>query len=206
MSPADRELLAWSQARRQEALGILDELGLLRAWARFGRPVLVGAVAHDLVWGPDLDLEVYCSQLRVADGFQVLAEAGAASPRVKAAQFLNFLDEADNALYWQIKYHTPRGAEWKVDMWSAREDYGLPRGESLVEPLRAALTPETRLAILRLKQAREHETGLDCLSIDLYRAVVQDGVRQAEELRGWLGSNEVGVLSAWRPGGAAGKP
>ena len=203
LNAADSELLALSQARRQEALGILDELRLLPAWTRFGRPVLVGAVAHDLVWGRDLDLEVYCPQLRVADGFQVLAEAGAASARVKAAQFMNFLEDSDNALYWQIKYRAPSGAEWKVDMWSARDDYALPRGESLVEPLRAALTPDTRLAILRLKQAREQETGPDCLSIDLYRAVVADGVRRPEELRAWLASNEVGVLSAWRPGGVA---
>lgn len=203
MELSDREVLVSSQARRAEALGILEGLGLLSAWAEFGRPVLVGAVAHDLVWGRDIDLEVYCPQVRIRDGFQVLAQACQASPRVASAQFGNFLAEADQALYWQLKYRRPEGEEWKVDMWSARDDYALPRGESLVGPLRAALTPETRLAILRLKQAREHQTGLDCLSIDLYRAVVRDGVRRPEELRVWLASNEVGVLSGWLPGGAA---
>ena len=199
----DREVLARSRDRRAEALGILEELGLMRAWTEFGRPVLVGAVAHDLVWGRDIDLEVYCPQVGINEGFQVLAQACQASPRVVSAQFGNFLAEADQALYWQLKYRLPEGEEWKVDMWSARDDYALPRGESLVEPLRAALTPETRLAILRLKEAREHETGLECLSIDLYRAVVRDGVRRPAELRAWLASNEVGVLSGWRPSEAA---
>jgi hypothetical protein len=171
----------------------------MRAWGQFGRPVLVGAVAHDLVWGRDIDLEVYCPQVGIGDGFRVLAQACQASPRVASAQFGNFLAEADQALYWQLKYRLPDGGEWKVDMWSARDDYALPRGESLVEPLRSALTPETRLAILRLKQAREQQTGLDCLSIDLYRAVVRDGVRRPEELRAWLAGNEVGVLSGWLP-------
>ncbi|MFH1058509.1 MAG: hypothetical protein V1797_07510 [Pseudomonadota bacterium] len=200
---SDREVLARSQARRDEAMGILAELGLMQAWAEYGRPVLVGAVAHDLVWGRDIDMEVYCPRLRISDGFAVLSQASQASQRVVSAQFGNFLAEADQALYWQLKYRLGGGEEWKVDMWSAAEDYGLPRGESLLEPLRAALTPETRLAILRLKQAREAGGGPDCLSIDLYRAVVRDGVRQPEELRNWLASNEVGGLSAWRPGGVA---
>ncbi len=203
MELTDREVLARSQVRRVEALGILEELCLMRAWTEFGRPVLVGAVAHDLVWGRDIDLEVYCPQVRINDGFQVLARACQASDRVVSAQFGNFLAAADQALYWQLKYRLPDGGEWKVDMWSAGDDYALPRGESLVGPLGAALTPETRLAILRLKEAREHQAGLECLSIDLYRAVVRDGVRRPEELRAWLASNEIGVLSGWRPGEAA---
>ena len=44
-------------------------------------------------------------------------------------------------------------------------------------------TAETRSAILALKAARALDTGLRCPSIDLYRAVLDDGVRTVEELR-----------------------
>jgi hypothetical protein len=52
--------------------------------------------------------------------------------------------ERDKALYWQLRYKQDDGTEWKIDMWSALEDYDLPRGEHLVEPMRASLTPDTQ--------------------------------------------------------------
>jgi len=192
------ELLARAAARRETALEILSELALLERWAPYGRPVLVGAVAYDLVGSPDIDLEVYCPELRIEHGFVVL-EACALHPRVTRARFANHLHDRDQALYWQVRYEHTDGAVWKIDMWSAPEDYALPRGEELVEPLRAALDPETRAAILRLKQYRAREPALDCPSIDLYRAVLDDGVRMEEQLRHWLNSHKTGELTDWRP-------
>jgi hypothetical protein len=40
--------------RRQVAEEILAELDLVRKWERFGRPVLVGAFAYDLLVDPDI--------------------------------------------------------------------------------------------------------------------------------------------------------
>ena len=86
-------------------------------------------------------------------------------------------------------------------MWSAHENYELPRGEHIVEPMRASLTPESREAILELKELRGLDSSLQCPSIDLYRAVLDDDVRTAEDLRTWLESHETGKLSDWRPKG-----
>lgn len=199
----DAELLERSRARREEALSIMGALGLLERWSAHGRPVLVGAVAHDLVWGPDIDLEVYCPALRVEDGFAVLAACSAVAVdgryRVVGAEYGNFLQEADAALYWRLRILTHGGTEWKVDMWSADEGYSLPRGEHLVTPLRNAMTHEMRLAILRLKALREQGMAPDCLSIDLYRAVITDGVRTADELLAWMDGRALGVLTDWCP-------
>jgi hypothetical protein len=75
----------------------------------------------------------------------------------------------------------------------------LPRGEHLVEPLRAALCPETRAAILRLKEKRARDPALECPSVDLYRAVLDDGVRTVAQLRAWLDRNPTGELTDWKP-------
>lgn len=182
---------------RQQAQAILDDLCLLEKWRRFGRPVLVGAVSFDLAVAPDIDMEVYCPELRIEHGFQVLAEC-ALNPRVTAAQFLNALSSPDKALYWQLRYRTD-DVEWKIDMWSAPRDYDLPRGENFVQPMKESLTDETRRAILALKEARAEGRLPTLLSIDLYRAVLDGGVRTVSEMQHWLKSNQVGVLTDWKP-------
>ncbi|MDX9979175.1 MAG: hypothetical protein RBU25_03910 [Lentisphaeria bacterium] len=155
-------------------------------------------MAYDLVVSPDIDMEIYCPDLRIEHGFQVLGEC-ALNPRVTKARFSNELNGADKALYWQLRYVYTDGVEWKIDMWSAPVDYGLPRSEELVGPMRAALTLETREAILRLKERRAQDAGLQCPSIDLYRAVLDDGVRTPAELRDWLATHSTGGLSDWKP-------
>ena len=197
MGATEQALADRSRERGHQALRILDDLGLLRAWGRYGRPVVVGAVAHGLALDPDIDLEVYCPRLDPRHGFAVLAVA-ASRPGVLETRYRNHLDGPDKALYWQIRYRAADGEDWKIDMWSAPDDYALPRGEDLVEPLRRALTPETKQAVLRLKAWRA-ATHTACLSIDLYRAVLDGGVRQPGELAAWLARNETGVLTAWTP-------
>lgn len=184
---------------RRQALAILDDLGLLAKWRCFGRPVLVGAVSFDLAVAPDIDMEIYCPELRIEHGFQVLAQC-ALNPRVTAAQFLNALSTPDKALYWQLRYRTDEGTEWKIDMWSAPDDYALPRGEDFVQPMQDSLTEETRRAILALKEARAEGRLPVFLSIDLYRAVLADGVRDVGAMQQWLQSHPAGVLTDWKPG------
>lgn len=191
-------ILERATQRRQQAESILRDLGLVEKWGRFGRPVLVGAVSFDLAVAPDIDMEIYCPELRIEHGFQVLAEC-ALNPRVTAAQFLNALSTPDKALYWQLRYRADDGMAWKIDMWSAPEDYDLPRGENFVQPMKESLTDETRQAILVLKEARAEGRLPEVWSIDLYRAVLDGGVRSPDQFRQWLQSNPTGVLTDWKP-------
>jgi hypothetical protein len=65
--------------------------------------------------------------------------------------------------------------------------------------MKASLTPETQESILELKELRARDASLRCPSVDLYRAVLDDGVRTADELHSWIESHETGVLTNWRP-------
>ena len=84
--------------RRRDAESILTDLDLVRKWKKFGRPVLVGAFAYDLLVDPDIDMEIYCPDLRIEHGFRVLSEC-ALNHRVTKVQFSNKLAGRDKALY-----------------------------------------------------------------------------------------------------------
>jgi hypothetical protein len=193
------DVLRRADERQAAAHSVIAALDLLGRWARYGRPVLVGSVAHGLVVEPDIDVEIYCAQPRVEDGFAVVS-ALARDPGVWKVRFSNELEGPDCGLYWQVHYRGPAaqpGEVWKVDMWLLGEDHPGPRGIDLVEPMRQALTPETRAAILRIKEAflgREWIHG-----IDVYRAVFDGGVRTPEAYEHWIAAHGPLGLTLWRP-------
>ncbi|MDD5765653.1 MAG: hypothetical protein PHW79_05340 [Candidatus Marinimicrobia bacterium] len=187
-----------AKKQRQAAQNILEELRLIEKWQHFGRPIIVGAMAYDLMIDVDIDIEIYCPDLKIEHGFKVLSEC-AQNMKVKQIEYVNALESDDKALYWQIKYQESEGITWKIDMWSAPEDYNLPRSEDFILPMQEALTEETREAILRLKLLRNDDPSFQCLSIDLYRAVLEDNVRKIEELKQWIKVNDIGKLTNWKP-------
>ncbi len=176
-----------SADRLQSARSILVELRLVERWAVYGTPILVGAVAYELVVAPDIDIEVYCDEPRVEDGFEILRDC-ALHPRVKKARFANELDGPDQGLYWQLRYLHDDGQLWKIDMWSLRHDHPGPVARDMVEPMRAALTDERRRVILEIKE-QIVARGLDCPSVQVYRAVIEAGVRSIGEFESWRNSH-----------------
>ncbi|HYG56741.1 MAG TPA: hypothetical protein VD902_01545 [Symbiobacteriaceae bacterium] len=191
------QAMARAAARLDAARRIMTELRLADHWGRFGQPCVVGAVAHELVVHPDIDMEIYMDQVRIADGFWVL-EAWARHPRVTHCRFANHLDGPDQGLYWQVRFRDEQDVEWKVDMWSVAHDHPGPWGRALVAPLRRALTDETREAILLIKEALLDRHG-EFPSLWIYRAVVEGGVRTTEEFLRWFAREYEPGLSSWVP-------
>ncbi len=159
----------------------------------------MGAVAYDLVVSRDLDYEVFTAEPpTMRPGFRVLADL-AELPSVTAVRFSNALDTPDQGLYWQVRCRDDAGEEWKIDVWTLAHDHAGPCAAWIVEPMRRALNDELRAAILRLKEARADDQIPHLASIDIYRAVIDDGVRTADDLRGWIGPHHKPGLTPWRP-------
>jgi hypothetical protein len=101
-----------------------------------------------------LDYEVFTAgPPTIRSGFRVLADL-AEQPGVTAVRFVNSLDGPDKGLYWQVRCRDRDHQEWKIDVWTLAHDHPGPLAAWMVEPMRRALTAETRSAILRLKEAR----------------------------------------------------
>jgi len=193
------DVLEKCNQRLRTAHTILAELQLFERWQAFGTPVLVGAVAYELVMAPDIDVEIYCDVPRIEGGFTILREC-ALHPNVRQAHFGNHLDEADEGLYWRLIYRDNDGTEWKIDMWSLRRDHPGPCAAQLVEPLRNALTMETRRAILEFKVQMQAGKIARHSSIDIYRAVIDGGVRTPVQLEIWFEQHQRPFLTFWKPG------
>lgn len=191
-------VLARARQRLQTAQQILADLQLIEQWQRFGKPMIVGAAAYGLMVAPDIDLDIFCDEPFIQDGFAVLA-ACAHHPRVHKARFANKLADPDQGLYWQLRYQHPDGQEWKIDMWSFGHDHPGAYAAALVEPFTEALTDETRQAILTIKEQALIDATLQCGSIHLYRAVLDDNVRTVEQFRVWLEQNSTDGLTSWQP-------
>jgi hypothetical protein len=79
--------------------------------------------------------------------------------------------------------------------------YSGPCGTHLKEPMLAALTDDSRCSILRLKQVIRDDPTLEVPSIQIYRAVLDDGIRTPKELKAWILQNPLeGVAMDWKPG------
>ncbi|NLG27874.1 MAG: hypothetical protein GX557_08170 [Chloroflexi bacterium] len=196
-------LVARARERQARARGVMAALRLLEEWGKVGEPVLVGATRTGLTVSPDIDMEVYTQSPQIPDGFAVVARL-AQVPGVCQVRFANELEGPDQGLYWQLRYRDPSGLMWKVDTWLVAHDHPQAHwAERFADALVATLTDDTRAAILRVKEALQGQA--DARGIDIYRAVLEGGVRDAEQFRRWQAATPSEGLIWWMPPGASGE-
>ncbi|MCA1222801.1 hypothetical protein [Streptomyces sp. 8L] len=188
-----------ARRRRAAALSVLRTLDLQARWRRCGDPVVVGSVALDLVVEPDIDLEIYSDAPSVAEGFAVLTPC-AELPGVRRLRFNNALDLDDHGLYWRLDYEVAGGETWQIDMWWLPGDHPGPRAADLVGPLNAALTDETRDAVLSVKEGAA-AAGEPLPGVRVYQAVLDHGVRTYPEFVAWRARTPTDGLTSWLPAG-----
>jgi hypothetical protein len=199
---ASDDILARAAARQRDATRVLVGLELLARLRAVGEPVLVGAYAYELMVAPDIDIEVFARNPSAHEGLAALAPL-VDVPGVTHLSFSNHLSDADQGLYFRLRYQEPGGPDWKVDCWLLPSDHPGPLSRNLVGPMRSALSADQRQTILTLKEAlweaRDVFPPAERHSIDVYRAVLDDGVRTLDEFLAWRGRVPGDGLTAWRP-------
>lgn len=194
-----RDLLAISAANRQKALAVIEDSGLYRAWESAGATVnLVGSVRTGLLLHRrDIDVHIYSDPFEIAASFAAVAKM-AEHPRLTRVTYANLLEADDACLEWHAWFTDTQGESWQIDM------IHLPPGsryagyfETVAERIERALTPETRLAILRLKDEVLPESGV--IGIEIYRAVIEGGVRGATDFAAWRKAHPRAEIVAWMP-------
>lgn len=187
------ELLQRQTLLQAESRQVLADLDLIPCLNRLGHTEHIGSsVSGPMVWR-DLDVGARCRQPSADRVFETLRpimihprvyevlyreETGSRSPSGQAQ---------DQRYYFVIRYITPAGQRWKIDISVWLTD--APRNQLRhLDYLAQQLTEETRLAILWIKDVWHRlPTYPDEVSgTDIYTAVLDHGVRTPAQFAAYL--------------------
>ncbi|CCB71795.1 hypothetical protein [Streptantibioticus cattleyicolor] len=185
----DDELLRRQDRLCTEADRVAGDLGLDALLSGVGRPVRVGSAALALMTGRDLDIDVVCARLTPATATAVAAIGArlAVHERVREVTFRddtghwNTDPRYPDGLYLGVRCRSREGHDWTLDIWFVDRPDRQPSHVHL-RTLPPRLTPATRLAVLRLKHTL---AGHPARGYDVYRAVLDHGVRTPGEFERW---------------------
>lgn len=188
------DIRARAEARLHVARQIIRDLDLLGRWGRHGEVLVVGSVGVEVVVQPDIDLEIYCDEPRVADGFAVMS-ALAELPKSRRITYLDARDRHERGQYWKLEYELTPDETWTIDMWVFDRTH---RGADLATAVRDALTDETRDRILTIKEEAA-ALGERAYGYWLYQAVLDGGAATYADYKSWLGNRNIYERTGWMP-------
>jgi hypothetical protein len=183
----ERQLWLQGQARK-----LIDDLNLLGILRVAGEPRIVGSFALGLMVWPDVDLEIHTQyEPEIERAINIFSRLVLETDTKK----INLADDRDRV---PSATQTPRGIYlgpdithdgilWQVDIWMIDAKQARERRE-LVERIEAGLDAENRSAILQIKQivaaSDTYHRGIS--SVDIYLAVLDEGVRNIDEFIEYL--------------------
>lgn len=171
----------------------------MEIWADAGAEAnVVGSLAMGLMMTHrDIDIHVYSSPLTVEGSFAAMARL-AEDAAVKKIECRNLLDTDEACIEWHAWYDDGQDGEWQIDiihiLKGSRYDGYFER---MAERVKAALTADTRLAILRLKA--ETPESYHVMGVEYYQAVLRDGVRTTADFNRWRTEHPVTGVLEWMP-------
>lgn len=188
----EKSLLKREEQRRIQASRIIEELELINRWAKVGKPVIVGSVRLGLVVAPDIDLEVYSENPRIDDGFRIIAEVAELN-NVVGVEFKNTMATRGKWLYWQVRYQDNSNVLWAIEIYVCGPgDPYAHWSEQFLNAMQECITDEHRIAILSIKEALNRNKQTQMIkSFNVYRAVMDDGVRSFDDFMIWNKKTEL---------------
>lgn len=182
------------------ARAVLLKTGIRALWEKVGRTYLVGSARFGLMTNTNIDFETYVEAPDPRDGFAVMREMACLSG-VTRINYCNFLGTDDPGLYWWFEYVDEEGVAWTFDNWLipfSHPNAGM--ADAFASAMSARLTPENRTTILAIKAAaRESAMVEKPRGIDVYKAVLKDGVETFEDFTRWFSANPPVPMETWRP-------
>ena len=184
---------------QERARNVIAETDVRELWTSIGATVnLIGSLKTGLlINNRDIDFHIYTDPFNLADSFSVMAKL-AENSRIQSIQYTNQLEAADKCIEWHAFYKDQDGYTWQIDMIHIlNESPFVGYFENVADRISEVLTRETREAILRIKNSIPAEQKV--MGISIYKAVIQDGIRDLDSFLKWNESQpEPGIVS-WIP-------
>ena len=194
-----------SEKAAEAARRLLERCGVVAIWEELGATVnLVGSLRMGLTTPNrrDVDLHIYSDKVDVAESFRAVG-ALASRPGVRRVEFGNFLATEERCVQWRVWLVDPSepeetALEWALDLIHIERNSKYDGYfEDVAERIAAALTPETKRAILTIKEAAPDDEKI--AGIEIYRAVLEGGVRDWAAFLDWRRTRPLDGVLEWRP-------
>jgi hypothetical protein len=194
-----KNILEIADKNRQKAFTIIDELKIIACWQAFGAVAnLVGSLRTGLLMkNLDIDFHIYSDSFSVKNSFGAVALI-AENPRIKNISYTNLLDTDEQCIEWHLRYIDDDTDEWKIDLihilkGSRYDGYF----ENVADRIKTVMTPEQKFAILSIKN--DTPDNVKIKSIEIYQAVIRDGIRSYREFCKWKKNNNTDGIIEWIP-------
>lgn len=190
------EISERNQAKAQE---VIKDSKVIDIWKSIGAEInLVGSLKTGLLMNrKDIDFHIYTDDFKLSDSFKAIATL-AENKRILHIEYRNLLDTEEACLEWHATYKDTYDELWHIDM------IHILRGtkyagwfESVADRINEVLTPETKYAILSIKNDTPKTEQV--MGIEIYKAVIQDGVRTYEEFADWRKKQNFPGIIEWIP-------
>jgi hypothetical protein len=193
------DLILRASELQEQAQQVIRTLGLEERWGEVGEVTFSGSAVFGLMVQPNIDMEVHTDEPRPSAGFEVIIGI-ADIAGVRRVNFRNQLDDpGDPGLYWVVQYHDDLGGDWSIDTWLVPRDHPSPiRPDRFAAAMCRRLNDPLRLRILEIKYANCC-CGLGAKGIDIYKAVLRDGIETYEQFVTWIERNPRKGLEDWMP-------
>ncbi|SCY35182.1 hypothetical protein [Desulfoluna spongiiphila] len=192
-------ILQAAESMQKKARAIIEETQLIDIWSSIGATInLVGSLQTGLlINNRDIDFHIYSTPFSLSGSFSAMARL-AENPRIKSISYTNLIEAEDKCIEWHAFYEDDENQSWQIDMIHIMEDSPyVGYFERVAERISQVLTPETREAILTIKDAIPAEKKV--MGIQIYKAVIADGVRDVDAFWRWKDAQSDDGIVTWVP-------
>ncbi len=194
-----KNILELSDQRQKEAWSIIEDTAVIKHWESVGATInLVGSLKTGLMMNNrDIDFHIYTSPFKLADSFLAISKL-AENKRIKTVSYTNLLEAEDQCIEWHAFYEDRQGDSWQIDMIHILNDSPYAGYfENVAERISSVLTKEMREAIHKIKN--DIPVDKKVMSIEVYQAVIEGGVRDMGSFWDWKDQNPNNGIVTWVP-------
>lgn len=160
---------------------------------------LVGSLKTELLMDRlDIDFHIYSKTFSIEKSLQAITDI-AKNERVIELIYRNLIDEDDRCLEYHLTYLDESNDKWHIDIIHILNDSKYKyKFERVAEKINKVMTEEIRKTILEIK----HEAlkrGLSIKGIEVYKAVIEDKIKNIDDFLIWLKKEEKQNIMLWEP-------
>lgn len=192
-------LLELSNKNMETARKVIEETNVIGIWENYGATVnLIGSLKSGLLMkNRDIDFHIYTDKLDIQKSFAAISQM-ASNPRFLHIEYRNLIDTDEKCIEWHAIYRYNENEKWKIDMihilrGSKYDGYM----EKVTDRIIERLTPETKQAILSIKNELPEDSGV--MGIEVYKAVMADGIRHYRDFIKWRNRQPLSAVLEWMP-------